>query len=158
LVFQHEGEALHQRTQPGFWHRTQAAAVRVSPARRGWHRRPVDALGVKVVVEHAAQDLPNFLVEGEPPFPDDHRIPRLGTVPRADSPVAVETWVKTNMTRLHGRCPKGRRLVAKVLHGHRKTLTFVAGLRCDGIIAPCVFDGPIAIRIQEDRCGGSGSI
>ena len=28
-------------------------------------------------------------------------------------------------------------------HGHRKTLTFVAGLRCDGIIAPCVFDGPI---------------
>lgn len=28
-------------------------------------------------------------------------------------------------------------------HGHRKTLTFVAGLRCDGIIAPCVFDGLI---------------
>src|SRR5271157_156467 len=47
------------------------------------------------------------------------------------------------MTRLHGRCAKGRRLIAKVPHGHRKTLTFVAGLRCDGIIAPCVFDGPI---------------
>ena len=47
------------------------------------------------------------------------------------------------MTRLHGRCAKGQRLVAKVPHGHRKTLTFVAGLRCDGIIAPCVFDGPI---------------
>ena len=28
-------------------------------------------------------------------------------------------------------------------HGYRKTLTFVAGLRCDGIIAPCVFDQPI---------------
>ena len=54
-----------------------------------------------------------------------------------------ETWAKTNMTRLHGRCARGRRLVAKVPHGHRKTLTFVAGLRCDGIIAPCVFDGPI---------------
>ena len=54
-----------------------------------------------------------------------------------------ETWAKTNMTRLHGRCAKGQRLVAKVPHGHRKTLTFVAGLRCDGIIAPCVFDGPI---------------
>ena len=54
-----------------------------------------------------------------------------------------ETWAKTNMTRLHGRCAKGERLVAKVPHGHRKTLTFVAGLRCDGIIAPCVFDGPI---------------
>ena len=54
-----------------------------------------------------------------------------------------ETWAKTNMTRLHGRCAKGQRLVAKVPHGDRKTLTFIAGLRCDGIIAPCVFDGPI---------------
>jgi transposase len=54
-----------------------------------------------------------------------------------------ETWAKTNMTRLHGRCAVGKRLVAKVPHGHWKTLTFVAGLRCDGIIAPCVFDRPI---------------
>jgi transposase len=54
-----------------------------------------------------------------------------------------ETWAKTNMTRLHRRCAKGKRLIGKVPHGHRKTLTFVAGLRCDGIIAPCVFDGPI---------------
>jgi transposase len=54
-----------------------------------------------------------------------------------------ETWAKTNMTRLHGRCAKGKRLIAKVPHGHRKTLTFLAGLRCDGIVAPCVFDGPI---------------
>ena len=54
-----------------------------------------------------------------------------------------ETWAKTNMTRLHGRCARGERLVAKVPHGHRRTLTFVAGLRCDAIVAPCVFDGPI---------------
>jgi transposase len=54
-----------------------------------------------------------------------------------------ETWAKTNMTRLHGRCAVGQRLIAKVPHGHWKTLTFVAGLRCDGIIAPCVFDRPI---------------
>jgi transposase len=54
-----------------------------------------------------------------------------------------ETWAKTNMTRLHGRCPVGQRLVAKVPHGHWKTLTFVAALRCDGIVAPCVFDRPI---------------
>jgi transposase len=47
------------------------------------------------------------------------------------------------MTRLHGRCPRGQRLVAKVPHGPRKTLTFVAGLRCHGLVAPCVFDGPI---------------
>jgi transposase len=47
------------------------------------------------------------------------------------------------MTRLHGRCPIGQRLIAKVPHGHWKTLTFVAGLRCDGIVAPCVFNRPI---------------
>jgi transposase len=28
-------------------------------------------------------------------------------------------------------------------HGHWRTLTFVAALRSDGIVAPCVFDGPI---------------
>ncbi len=50
------------------------------------------------------------------------------------------------MTRLHGRCAKGQRLVARVPHGHWKTLTFVAGLRCDGIVAPCVFDRPINAR------------
>ena len=47
------------------------------------------------------------------------------------------------MTRTHGRCARGQRLVARVPHGHWRTLTFVAGLRCDGIIAPCVFDRPI---------------
>ena len=54
-----------------------------------------------------------------------------------------ETWAKTNMTRLHGRCPRGQRLIAKVPHGPRKTLTFVAALHRDGFTAPCVFDGPI---------------
>lgn len=54
-----------------------------------------------------------------------------------------ETWAKTNMTRTHGRCARGRRLVAKVPHGRRQTLTFVAGLRCDSMVAPCVIDGPI---------------
>jgi len=47
------------------------------------------------------------------------------------------------MTRTHGRCAVGRRLIAKVPYGHWKTLTFVAALRCDGIVAPCVFDRPI---------------
>lgn len=54
-----------------------------------------------------------------------------------------ETWVKTNMTRLGGWCQRGQRLLAKVPHGHWKTLTLVAGLRHDGVVAPCVFDGPI---------------
>ena len=54
-----------------------------------------------------------------------------------------ETWAKTNMTRRHGRCARGSRLVAKVPHGRWHTLTFLAALRCDRIAAPCVIDGPI---------------
>jgi transposase len=47
------------------------------------------------------------------------------------------------MTRTHGRSPRGKRLVAKVPHGHWRTMTFLAALRSDQITAPCVFDGPI---------------
>jgi transposase len=54
-----------------------------------------------------------------------------------------ETWAKTNMTRTHGRCARGRRLVDKVPHVQWKTLTFLAALRCDAITAPFVLDGPI---------------
>jgi len=52
-----------------------------------------------------------------------------------------ETWAKTNMTRSHGRSPRGQRLVAKVPHGHWKTTTFVAALRAEGVTAPMVVDG-----------------
>jgi transposase len=47
------------------------------------------------------------------------------------------------MTRTHGRCLRGRRLIAKAPHGRWRTLTFLAALRYDRIVAPCVFDGPI---------------
>ena len=35
----------------------------------------------------------------------------------------------------------GERLVARVPHGHWKTLTLIAALRCDGLTAPYVVDG-----------------
>jgi hypothetical protein len=54
-----------------------------------------------------------------------------------------ETWAKTNMTRRHGRLPRGTRLIAKLPHGRWRTLTFLAALRCDRIAAPCVIDEPI---------------
>jgi transposase len=54
-----------------------------------------------------------------------------------------ETWASTNMTRTHGRCPQGERLVMAVPHGHWKTTTFVVGLRTTGLIAPTVVDGPM---------------
>jgi transposase len=54
-----------------------------------------------------------------------------------------ETWVKTNMTRTHGRALRGQRLVASAPQGHWRTMTFLAALRIDRIEAPCVLDGPI---------------
>ena len=47
------------------------------------------------------------------------------------------------MTRSHGRSPRGQRLVAKIPRGRWRTLTFLAALRHDRIVAPCVIDGPI---------------
>ena len=54
-----------------------------------------------------------------------------------------ETWAKTNMAPLRGWSLCGQRLRDQVPHGHWRTLTFIAALRCDRITAPCVFDGPI---------------
>ena len=47
-----------------------------------------------------------------------------------------ETGINTKMARLRGRCRKGQRMVASIPHGHWKTLTFIAGLRVDGLTAP----------------------
>lgn len=54
-----------------------------------------------------------------------------------------ETWTSTAMMRLYGRAVRGQRLVDHVPHGHWKISTFVAGLRHDGMVAPCVIDGAI---------------
>ena len=54
-----------------------------------------------------------------------------------------ETSAKTNMAPIRGWAQRGQRLRARVPHGHRKTLTFLAALRRDRIDAPCVFDRPI---------------
>jgi transposase len=54
-----------------------------------------------------------------------------------------ETWASTNMARRYGRAPRGKRLRIGVPHGRWKTITFVAGLRTSGLVAPFVLDGPI---------------
>jgi transposase len=54
-----------------------------------------------------------------------------------------ETGTSTKMVRTRGRCRRGQRLVGKAPWGHWKTTTFTAGLRCDGLIAPWVLDGPM---------------
>jgi transposase len=60
-----------------------------------------------------------------------------------------ETGTSTRMTRLRGRCPKGQRLYAKAPFGHWLTQTFIAGLRCYGLTAPWVIDGPMTRQIFE---------
>ena len=52
-----------------------------------------------------------------------------------------ETSVKTNMTPLRGRAPLGQRLVADAPFGKWHTQTFIAGLRCGGLIAPWIIEG-----------------
>ena len=54
-----------------------------------------------------------------------------------------ETWFTTNMTRLFGYAPSGKRLFDWQPQGHWKTTTFLAGLSIDGFIAPLVQDGPM---------------
>ena len=61
----------------------------------------------------------------------------------------------TNMVRLWGRAPRGQRLVGFVPHGHWKTITLVAGLRHDAVVAPFVIDGPLdgkVFRTYVERC------
>ena len=52
-----------------------------------------------------------------------------------------ETGATTDMTRRHGRAPKGKRVDAAVPHGHRKVMTLTAAIRVGGVGACLVFDG-----------------
>jgi len=54
-----------------------------------------------------------------------------------------ETATSTNMARLRGRCARGLRLIGHVPQAHWQTVTFVAGLRHDGMVAPFVINGPM---------------
>lgn len=58
-----------------------------------------------------------------------------------------ETSASTRMARFRGRSERGKRLIATVPHGHRKTTTFVAALRSDGLTAPVVVDGAMTGEI-----------
>jgi DDE superfamily endonuclease len=52
-----------------------------------------------------------------------------------------ETAITTNMVRLNGWGPCGERLVADAPMGRWETVTFIAGLRRTGIVAPMVIKG-----------------
>jgi transposase len=52
-----------------------------------------------------------------------------------------ETSVKTNMCRLRGRAPRGERLKGQAPFGKWETQTFIAGLRCNQLVAPFLIEG-----------------
>ncbi len=52
-----------------------------------------------------------------------------------------ETATSTNLARLRGRCERGLRLIGHVPQGNWQTVTFVAGLRHDRMVAPFVING-----------------
>jgi transposase len=52
-----------------------------------------------------------------------------------------ESAVTTNMVRPNGWSPRGERLIGEVPMGHWETLTFIAGLRNTGIVAPMMIKG-----------------
>ncbi len=54
-----------------------------------------------------------------------------------------ESGAKTNMVRMHGRCPKGQRLLSSAPAGHWKTTTMLAAIGLDGVDAPWTLDGAI---------------
>ena len=52
-----------------------------------------------------------------------------------------ETAVSTNMVRLKGRAPRGVRVIGAVPLGRWETITFVAALRHNKMVAPMVVEG-----------------
>lgn len=66
-----------------------------------------------------------------------------------------ETALMSHMARARGRCRRGQRLVGRVPHGPWKTMTFLAGLRRDAVVAPLFLDGPItaaSFRAYVEQC------
>jgi transposase len=58
-----------------------------------------------------------------------------------------ETAVSTNMVRLWGRGPRGVELIGYTPHGYWKTVTFVAALRHNKMVAPMVVDGAMTAEM-----------
>ena len=52
-----------------------------------------------------------------------------------------ETSANTKMTREYGRCPRGKRLKGSAPFRRWGNQTLIAGMSCDGIVAPWVISG-----------------
>lgn len=66
---------------------------------------------------------------------------QLAVEPVAALVFVDESGAHTKMTRLRGRALGGRRLLARIPHGHYQTSTLISGLRLEGHCAPWLFGG-----------------
>ncbi len=67
----------------------------------------------------------------------------MAAEPTAHLVFVDESGAHTKMTRLRGRALGGRRLLARIPHGHYQTSTLIAGIRLEGPCAPWLFEGPM---------------
>jgi transposase len=122
-------EAIVQRLLAGLGLKTSEAAVR-----RFFKRH---AITFKKTLHAAEQDRPDVSLARE----------RWKASQASLDPTKLvfvdETGANTKMVRVYGRCRRGKRLVCKTPWGHWKTTTFTCGLRCDGLVAPWVLEGPM---------------
>jgi transposase len=65
---------------------------------------------------------------------------QLKEVPLKDVVVLDESYATTQFTRLRGRCPRVQRLIAPVPHGHWKTITMLAAITIEGVLAAASID------------------
>lgn len=65
---------------------------------------------------------------------------QLKEVSLKDVVVLDESYATTQFTRLRGRCPRDQRLIAPVPHGHWKTITMLAAITIDGVLAASSID------------------
>lgn len=94
-------------------------------------------LSFKKTIYAAKQDRPDIATRCA-----EWRVWQIGL----DPPALVfidETWATTHLIRRHGWGPRAEPLIDKAPHGHRKTTTFLAALRHDGLCAPWLVDGPV---------------
>ena len=113
------GKPAHQSTvsrtlaRPGCRERKVHARPRAGPARReGGTRRLVRARFAGVRVDRLV-------------FVDEF---------------GAATNMQTSMQRTHDRAPPGQRVLSKVPHGHWKTISTIAALTAEGIVASASFD------------------
>ena len=52
-----------------------------------------------------------------------------------------ESGAQTNMTRTHGRAPRGQRVIEKLPHGHWQTTTMISAIRSSGPFASVIVNG-----------------